>query len=138
MCLSIYVRSKAELMQPKIATKDIKVYKVLQLLKVSGGYISPYRNMAYEPGTHYYQHDKKKKQPFLLITSLYFLKKYRIETGLHAFINKKAAKTELDYQFNKSPIIIEMIVPKGAKYYRNKTEIVSTDLIFPHEFKIIN
>jgi hypothetical protein len=126
MCFRLRIKDKKILEKPLVAKEDIIVYKVLQTHIFNGNkYFSPYRKYPYKRGEHYYQDTKRKKQPFRIFYDGHNHRMH-IYVGLHAFLSEKKAK-KFGY------FVFKMIVPKGAKYYKNRTEIVSTDLIFPHE-----
>lgn len=116
-----------------IASKEIKVYKILEnlnKLKTKGE--SPFACFEYEKGFQY----TESNFTFDVISerknddNKYFL---NINQGLHAYRKKDSFFLELHLkQFrNCFPEIIEMYIPKGAKYYiGNKGDIVTNQLIW--------
>ncbi len=108
---------------PKIAKKDIKVYKILHSYK--GKFLTPYRGYRMEEGYHYMQTGKK----FGIKRNRYY--GFFIGMGLHAFTTLKEAQMKYSYLFEYA-IIVEMIVPKGSEYFINPTdkEICSDNLIW--------
>lgn len=128
MCL--YLNSKANADQkPFIAKIDIKVWKVL--IKRDTGYYSGIRDFEYEKGFHYYEEEPLKVLQYM------WESRCRISVGLHGFTKKESA---VKYKHLLSTptlklIIVQMIVPKGANYYRGKDDeglqtIVSDQLIW--------
>lgn len=107
-----------------VAKKDILVYKILR----STNY-APYKNFEYEKGFHYYQVGK----PFSFDIG-YWGDKWQIAIGkgLHAYTSLTAAQCPKIMFFNSTIKIVEMIVPKGSKYFisSNEKEIVSDNLIW--------
>lgn len=109
----------------KIAKKEIKVYKIL---RTSGK--SPYIDFKYDK--RWWYNVKKFKYAKDYSWSTFNIVVY---DGLHAFITKKAAKLHFKKYFYclqlKNYQIVEMYIPKGAKYILGTDdEIVTTDLIW--------
>lgn len=125
MCFIIRVKSEKDFKKvriPKVAKKDITVYKVLQL----NGY-SPYRsNFKYEKGYHYYQTDK---EPAFTFFESSFPLRLEINRGLHSCKTKHAAE-KIRWFYPEGRKIVKMIIPKGAKYYENEEHYVSDQLIY--------
>ena len=117
---------------PKIAKKDIIVYK--QLKRYKGKYkttfYTPYMGYKMEEGIHYFQTNKK----FTIKNTLSIFGKYSIERGLHSYTNLNVAKQSL----LMNEIIVEMVIPRGSEYFENKQdkEIVSDNLIWYKGAKI--
>jgi hypothetical protein len=127
MCLRIYedfrTRRKArEFMDsPKIATKDILVWKVIE----SNG-VSPYRYFKYEKGYHYYQTGKK---PFGFKLQQGFCRWFiEINMGLHSCKSINRAKEVQGLSSTRK--VVKMYIPKGAKYFENEREYVSDQLVW--------
>ena len=115
MCLTIsqYFKTRQQARdfskQPLIAKKDIVVYKVINIF----GGASIYRNFKYEQGYHYYQTGKR---PFgFVIYKGSFQEKWKIDIneGLHSYSTVTKATSRCD-SYSK---VVEMIIPKGAKYF---------------------
>lgn len=110
---------------PLIAKKDILVYKILQKYNNH----SPYYYMKYEKGFLYYQDGKRQFSSYIM--PLVFSWNLEINQGLHSYKNKKVAEDCLFSVFtDPSYKIVEMIVPKGSKYFENDGEIVSNQLLY--------
>lgn len=123
-------RQQAREYQPKVATKNIRVWKWLEheyrtpdkwmLEQVSNTtrLISPYMYMEYKHGETYTSKLGKKIERW----SSYSPWKIEINRGLHA------------YTYNREPLfgyhVYEMYVPKGSLYYTDGKEIVATALVF--------
>lgn len=114
---------------PKIAKKDIKVYKILG--KIDKKFLTPYRSYRMNEGYHYIQTGKK--FGVFLSSGMY---PYRIEKGLHAYTTLNAA-IDQKYHGLISQIIVEMIIPKGSEYFIDKIgkQICSDNLIWYKEAK---
>lgn len=110
MCL--YTKWK----KPKIATKDIVVYKVLRTY--SEHIESPYRGFVYNLKELYETKLTKCK-------SLGGLE-YSIFEGFHAFVSKK-----INWYFRTHEKLYKCIIPKGSTYYisSNNKEIVANKII---------
>lgn len=109
----------------KIARKDIIVYKMFE-----NNWKSPFNGFKYKPGFHYYQDDNDLGFDWFDK----YDKRISVEAGLHAYTTLKGAH---QYIWGKR-MVIQVIIPKGAKYVRGTdNEIVSTDLIIPHDAKPI-
>lgn len=123
MCLTI-VNRKGEYYnkkpRPFVAKKPIKVYKVLD------GMYSPYRRFRWQRGYNYYE-----DQP-LIVGVDYRL--FIIGKGLHAYQSRDDAHGSFAY--SSTSRIVEMIIPKGAKYFLGDNgDIVSDKLNFPAKKK---
>ena len=119
MCFStgIYTRTKPK---PKIAKSDITVYKDIgkygkgyyySLIGVDGKY------MKWEKGFHYTELPDDKGRVFSF-ERCWNGGQWTIHKGLHSKRKR--------YWLSE----VEMIIPKGAKYFENKTEYVSDQLIY--------
>lgn len=123
MCLTLKERFETREMarkaakSPKIAKKDIIVYKKLDRCDGKIGY-SPFYGHKYEKGMHYYQDGKR---PFSIsIENDYGMWIIYINRGLHAYTKKVLGGT-----------IKKMVVPKGAKYFLgSNNDIVADQLIW--------
>lgn len=129
MCLVIKNIKTRELARiytknPKIAKKDVNVFKVLDENNNSA-----YQYFKYEKGTHYYQTGRPFSFEIYKQESVFnYGWRININRGLHSFTLKKAAK-EILYPNDK---IVKMVIPRGSKYYISSdgTEIVSDNLIY--------
>ena len=113
MCFDLNGQTKA-----KIARKDITVYKAidekgwgwLYELKING------KTEKWKKGYWYTEtHFPKKTES-----------RYIEKNAFHSLILKSSAKC---YQFDNCKLV-EMVIPKGAYYYKNKTEYCSSDIIY--------
>jgi len=135
MCLFIKTSRKdyidRKFVKPKIAKKEIKVYKVLDA--VEGEYFSPYKCFQYHKG---YQYTTKMSTSFYSISWLNEINYYfKVEEGLHAYRNVSEIKRL--YCFGEREVIVEMYIPVGAEYYiGDDGDIVSTDLIWYPDAKV--
>ena len=103
---------------PKIAEKDIRVYKVL----TQDNY-SPHFPMKYEKGFHY----KEEKFSFE-ICRWYDIWGVSINKGLHSAKNIRKANFRVNCGYGDKIVI--MYIPKGAKYFESNGEYVSTELVW--------
>lgn len=131
MCLTIKnVKAKTfeEALKEKmhIASKDILVYKALNVIRGANGtvkYKSPSKNMTYSPGFEYYQTDEK----FGGCVSTSWSGKLReldIHRGLHSCSSIREAKSWWSCK------VFEFTIPKGSQYFKSGNEYVSDRLIF--------
>lgn len=128
MCLTILnIKTRKEAGElaknPKVAKKDIIVYKVLRRDNTS-----PYKDFLYQKGREYYRYGKIFK---IKITKDYWgeLWRIKIEDGLHSYTSFKVAGGS---KWGNQKVV-KMIIPKGALYFENtdKTKIVSSKLWWP-------
>lgn len=112
---------------PKIAKKDINVYKALKPLSSHQGK-SPHKSFYYDQGTHYYNVGRKFSAKILKPWHTWVVD---IHQGLHACTHLERVKIHSQHY-------VRMIIPKGSKYYVNHIakEIVADNLIWPHTRKI--
>lgn len=137
MCLILDFHSKG----PSTAGRDILVFKIVYVKGRTDNTVkSGDKNYTYERGKHYYQ--DKDFSPVLIDTGGSEdededtgRNTYIIKEGLHAFTSQKKAETLLKlYGESKGmkAIVVKMIIPAGAQYYKNKHgEIVSNEIIYP-------
>ena len=107
---------------PKIAAKDITVYKVIN----RDGTPPYFPSFKYEKGFHYYQTGNK---PFTFeIIKESFSKNYEvnINEGLHCFKTRERANN-IVYGGRR---LVKMIIPKGAKYFEKDDVYVSDQLVW--------
>lgn len=124
--------------QLRTATKDIKVYKILS--KTNDRFYSFIQRFTYTKGYHYYQKPdsttdengfgiRKRKAPY----------KPTVHEGFHSYT--KMPTLSVIANLPSWRVVVEMIIPKGAKYYRGRRkspgEIVSNEIIFPSDAKVI-
>lgn len=93
----------------KIATRDLKAYKKLILLK--GDLKSPYRGRTY-----WVKGELKRARGWKSNAEFY------IDNGFHAYRTLAIARR------NVGGDIFECIVPKGSKYFKNAEQIVSNQM----------
>lgn len=113
MCFEINGQRKA-----KIAKKDITVYKSinkngfgwLHNIKING------KVEKWKKGYHYTEPNFPKETEGFQIGSKAF----------HSCIKKSSALLH-KYSYDK---LVEMVIPKGAYYYKNDTEYCSSDIIY--------
>lgn len=130
MCLKVHTKSKTP-PKPLTATRNITVYKKLR----SDFYAYFLSRFKYERGWHYYQvPDRRTDKNGFGISSFEMEHNswfHSIREGFHSYTSAKAAGT--------LPVVVKMIIPKGAKYYKgsrrgySSREIVSNEIIFPEE-----
>lgn len=109
MCLFVLPAGKIE-----TAKQDMVVYKIL----LKDGKRSPYRRFRYAPDTLYRLRKALKVRKTC--------SRNAIHEGFHAISNKATAVARCSWTSNK---IVEMTIPKGAKYCKGKNdEIVSTSM----------
>ena len=140
MCFVIQHRAGNK--SKKTASKDITCYKVLEIRgfnHLPNIYLSPYYQMSY-----YFKKIKlyKVKNFTYRISELGCLK--GIESGLHTYSTLDKAKLRLKVIVMEvgSPdarfVIVEMVIPKGTKYYYNSNvnEYVSLGLKYVGDIHI--
>ena len=108
MCLRISGDSRPS---PKVATKDLYVYKFLYVVGSGpNAYLrSPYRSSRYNPGRTYTTKMMPEKR--------YFSSIWRIERGLHSFATFRSAKAVSDSWYGRDIYIFVCVIPEGATYY---------------------
>lgn len=108
---------------PKIAAKDILVYKVMSKTFRSKKWKSYYQYFLYEPGKCYYENAFVKN-----------VSKYSdiIHIGLHSYESKeKAYRAGFSYNY-----IVPCIIPEGAKYlYNSDNETYVSDYLIIGTYK---
>ena len=90
--------------KPKIADKDIKVFKVLQ--NVDGRLLSPYYGAEYIPGKIKWVKNFKYENRLLVDTPAEKIGLRFVHNGLHSYARKHGVM----YCF-------EAVIPKGTPYY---------------------
>lgn len=109
---------------PLIAEEDVKVYKVLR----KNG-LSPHQDFKYEKGYHYSVKRFTYKLNWFVNGRTKYDFEVRIYEGLHSYRIKTAAhKVNPTGTWNK--MIVAMYVPKGAKYFMEGDQVVSTELVW--------
>lgn len=125
MCLTLDTRYKskkaAKEVKPLIAARRIIVYKSLS--RYGDFFQSPYQDMHYKEGEHYYQERPDKFGMRIKKMNGYW--QVDINEGLHCHRTREKALTEW------GNTVIEMIIPKGAEYYETPKGIVTDNLIWP-------
>jgi len=132
MCLVVKKKFKdlkdAKAYKPLIATKDIKVYKILDLLTDVGGK-APYRGFRYQKGFQYTE--SKLELCYDLFNSKYEI---NVDQGLHAYVKRDCPEIRnylSSYYSNNESGVVEMIIPKGSIYYLGtNNDIVTNNLIW--------
>ena len=124
MCFLAKTTEEATL---KIATKNIRVYKAISR-EGNGWLYSLWINNEREkwtPGFHYTEPDFSKKA----------LNKRIVGEGYfvdgNAFHSKKTLDSVRKMSHDHNDIIVEMYIPRGARYYENNEEYVSSSLVYP-------
>lgn len=117
MCFTAY--RKPELKQ---ATQDILVYKVIS--KDGWGWahnlLIDGKECKWEQGWQY-------TETHFVKDALYYVGRWVIDKN--AFHSKKTHEGA-DFLCAPYEMIVEMYIPKGAYYYENETEYVSSDLVW--------
>lgn len=129
MCLIINKlpnRESARKRKPRIAQKDIVVYKRL-VRNDDGSFGAPYYPMEYKPRRTY--RVKQFSKAWYKLTSEYTL---HINKGLHAKTNPK----EFFLYGGNYDVVVQMIIPKGTPYYLSNynSDIVALKLRTPKQF----
>lgn len=124
MCLNIKYRKADGIPSPQIAERDIIVYK--HLIRFNKTLVSPYQLFRYKKGWHYTEK--------LAGVGGIFKGFYSINRGLFAHVQYKKWMSKIQPWER----VVEMTIPKGAQYYTNGIEIVSTDLIWYPDAKVHN
>jgi hypothetical protein len=141
MCLTItdFFKTKKDALtyskNPKIATKNIIVYKLLNV--TNGEYKSPYFKMIYKP------EDIIETNKFTFVVDNLSTGEHRllINQGIHSYEKKNCLSVSLrkliwENCSNNNGTLIKCVIPKGTPYFINAVgEVVSLKLIMPTEFK---
>lgn len=108
---------RLNLQPPRLATTDIVSYKILR--KKPNGIFSPFRR-------RYKWKDKKIKKAQLEVSQLF----RNVNKGFHSIIDieKTTRYGNRTITFREGCYIYRMIIPKGAKYYKNRTQYVSNKI----------
>jgi len=117
----------------KKAKEDIIVYKIVRKSDSEDIFLSLYAKFPYEKNTLYITTLKFKKGYFFRNRKVHFK---LITEGFHAYKSKIqdvhiSLKEYLHNQlFKYFPyMLVECIIPEGANYYENNTEIVADQII---------
>lgn len=123
MCFEKDIKSNKK-PRPRIAEKDITVWKIIK----KSGYGLYYKlnidgkKEKWTPGFHYWESTPFKSG---YVWGGGFNFKLAINgDAFHSFI-VRPIYTEVNRE------IVEMIIPKGAKYYKNDIHYVSSEIIYP-------
>lgn len=142
MCLTVNItfptKKDAQNYKPLIATKDIKVYKVLEYgtkaktkAKTNKDRLySPYRGFYYDKGTQYTESKLNRRYHTTCWSNQCTL---HIEKGLHAYVTKdcRQIKDHLSTYAYAKPVVVVMVIPKGSQYYLgDNNDIVTNNLIW--------
>lgn len=124
-----FILNKTDDYKPRVAKKDIIVYKVLRSDYSSYNYNIQIgkRTIVWQPGFHYYE-----KTPFKSAEIRWKLGKsnnYVVIVEGDAFHSFK--KKPRGWSFWSK--IVKLIIPKGALYYENDKCFVSSELIYPYK-----
>lgn len=112
MCFTVTTRKE-------IAKKDIRCYKIVTF-KGIGNYISRLQDFPYEDGYHYYDD---------CFPENCWRGQQLGGGGMHSYRNVRTIATCCGFVFYDQSVSIECIIPKGSKYYKNRSEYFSSDLI---------
>jgi len=137
MCFELNAKSK-EL----IAKRDIVCYKLL-VERQDGTITSPFLQTDYKLNyLHYADSELQDKFKFEVYKSPYNSDHLgSIAQGLHTYRRFKSGYEDYKYEnhlrydipMSKRFVHIKCVIPKGAKYYKNKTEYVSDRLFVKEE-----
>lgn len=97
---------------PRIALRDITVYKVVKDTFNDGSYYTPYMCMRVQVGETY--------------TAELIRFASSVEHGLHSFARLEDAVEELRDWKNNCPEVIRCIIPKGSIYYIGRFGILKS------------
>ncbi len=128
MCLIVNknfkTKTEAKKYKHLIAKEDIKVYKILEACgnDRTKGY-APYYNFLYEKGFQYTE-DKFEIDYNLNSNNEYFI---TVEQGLHALATNKKKYIRMFLECRLNGMCVEMIIPKGSKYYLGTNNDIVTD-----------
>lgn len=138
MCFDIHPRHTS----PYIAKKDIKCYKIGKLITPET-FKSLYYNFEYVKGeTYHVEMDCRERMWYIYNRQTVIRKGFRLKNRHQRFRSKTGSPVCIDcinegfhsYQY-KAPRhildMVEMIIPKGAKYWNNDTEYVSDTIKWP-------
>ena len=122
MCFFLSTANK----KPKGAKKDLICYKTFYTQYDPGSsprYLSPYREFEYELNKVYrifmwLKFPKEKKN----------LKNELINRGFHSYITLKTC-------YEDGYDVFKCIIPKGSKYFKNRTEYVSNRIKILEKYK---
>lgn len=116
--------NKKRWLKPKVAEKDIKVYKILK--EINSNYLIPYRRERIN-----FVNSKADLQPVKIIAYWdWIINRFVVDEGYHSFTTVKEVKFNLNFNFRGNTAIFNAIIPKGTKYFIGKyNDIVSEKLI---------
>lgn len=126
MCFDKYCITKTK-PRPTKAKKDIKVYKLIDINGLGMCYDLNIKGKLekWTPGYWY-----EETTPFKGVYWNASIKFLSIDgDAFHSCKTMKVAKDKQEYWRNTK--IVEMIIPKGALYYENEREYVSSQIIYP-------
>jgi len=124
-----------------ITTKEIKVWKRLKLKRVNQygfNYTSPYKDMKYKPGEHYYQTSNNQNK------QLWYNGKFEfavygentitlaIGEGLHTY---KSFNTAMKNSWSND-LNVQMIIPKGSIVFHGDGEVCTDNLVWYEDCRI--
>lgn len=102
-----------------IASKNIICYKIVLKTKEKN------KVTAYMNPSHIYTLEKLNKKIKLNVHQ--YNLRYHIYEGYHSIITKDYLKRK--YTLIDNMVYVKCIIPKGTKYYKNVTEMVSENII---------
>ena len=137
MCLIIKEKFKSAMValeyseKPKIATEDIKVFKVLNNDRRMNCIGSPFQYEQYSKG------ELKTSEKFTFSGTQFGDEcELGVEQGLHSYKKLNFAPRSVLLML-ESYFIIQCTIPKGTPYFENEDEYVSLALQMPEEFNSI-
>lgn len=108
----------------KTATKDIRCYKFAYIQRKTWEVMSPYREELIDVSSKTIRAKRRDGKVISSLRAAIGTDSEEIEYGIHSF--KVRAKAEAHAQSGPNRVVLECVIPKGAKYFKNKNEFVST------------
>ena len=119
----------------RISNKDIVVYKIVNGFVEDDGkkyYTSLFYGKDYELGE---LNEEIEIEPYNPYRSIKKPPIYRVEKGYHSYISIEEIVGNNTSMMMYPKALVKCIVPKGSKYMKNDSEIVSSNIIIEEEIQ---
>lgn len=121
----------------KIAVEDITCYKVLIAPSFLARFFYFYGQFTYFKYWFWYKYFPCKKVNIEIDFEPSLPYQKTIEKGYHSYRNSSAnvLQNYYNYSFDNNLILVEFIIPKGTRYFENKTEYASERIRLKYAIK---